>query len=228
MKTYIPSKNYSPRETKEEFIERMKKEAKERQFVPVVFNGKKYMVLFLASGFVTASFGRFQVIPAKVLFGRWGWHYILVYPDLETLLEKDKIILRLDSGCYPGMVFGDTICDCKNQLEMAQKLCLKDKGGIIVHIPAHDGRGHQHARLTCERLFHELNMHWKKAEKLFHEKEMLIDLRTYEESAIILKALGFANHTFRMATNNLKKVTAFKDFGIKIIGVNPVKVKKSK
>lgn len=57
-----------------------------------------------------------------------------------------------------------------------------------------------------KRLFNELNMPYAKAAKAFYKKDELIDIRTYDECAIILKALGFKNHTFKMATNNPKKV----------------------
>lgn len=218
MKTYIPSNNYHPRETREEFIERLKKESREKQFVPVNFNGKKYTVLFLTSGFITTSFGRFQVIPAKVLFGRWGWHHILVYPNLEKVLRKNKLTLRLDSGCYTGMVLGDNICDCKEQLEVVQKLCVKNNGGVIVHIPEQDGKGYKYVEWVGKRLYDELGISEKEVTIAFYEKEELADLRTYEESAIILKALGFKGHTFKVATNNPKKIRALKDAGIKVSG----------
>lgn len=222
MKTYISSKIYNQKESKDEFIERMKKEAKERQIIPIVFNGEKKMVMFGTEGQIITSFGKFQMIPAKVLFGKWGWHYVLLYPNLETLLKKKEIILRLDSGCFSGMIFGDTTCDCHEQLKLAQKYCVKNKGGIVIHIPEQDGRGNKYSKMAEKRLFDELNMSYAKAAKAFYEKDELIDIRTYDESAIILKALGFKNHTFRMATNNPKKVRAFKDAGMKLSGVKSV------
>lgn len=218
MKTYIPSKNYHPKETREGFIERLKKESREKQFIPVDFNGKKYAVLFLTSGFITTSFGRFQVVPAKVLFERWGWHHVLVYPDLEKALRKNKLILRIDSGCYTGMVLGDNICDCKAQLENVQKLCVKNNGGVIVHIPEQDGKGYKYIEWVGKRLYDELGMSEKEAMIAFYGKEELADLRTYEESVIILKALGFKGHTFNVATSNPKKIKALKNAGIKISG----------
>jgi len=218
MKKYIPSKNYNLKEGEEKFIERLKKESKEKQLILVNFNGKKYTVMFLANGFIATHFGRFQVIPAKVLFGKWGWHHVLVYPDLETLLKKDKMILRLDSGCYTGMVLGDNICDCKDQLEKAQKLCVKNNGGIIVHIPEQDGKGYKYVEWIGKRLVEELGMHYEKAAITFYEKEELMDLRTYDESAMILKALGFKGHTFKIITSNKNKIKALKDAGMKISG----------
>ena len=222
MKTYISSKNYNEKETKEEFIERIKKEAAERQTVPIVFNGEKKIVLFGTEGQIISSFGKFQLVPAKVLFGKWGWHYVLIYPNLETLLKKNNIILRLDSGCFSGMVLADVTCDCHEQLKLAQKYCVENGGGIVVHIPEQDGRGHKHFKMAEKRLFDELKMDYAKAAKAFYEKDELIDIRTYDESAIILNALGFEGHTFKMATNNPRKVQAFKAAGMKVAGMKSV------
>jgi len=222
MKTYIASKDYNINEGKWEFIERMKNESRKKQIIPVNFNGKKEAVLFGTEGRIITFFGIFQLVPAKVLFGKWGWHYVLIYPNLETLVKKNNIIVRLDSGCFSGMIFGDTTCDCHEQLKLAQKYCVENKGGIIVHIPEQDGRGHRHLKMAEKRLFDELNMEYAEGAKAFHKQDKLIDIRTYDESAIILKALGFKNHTFKMATNNPKKVQAFKDAGIKLSGTRPV------
>lgn len=225
MKKYIPSKNYNPRETIESFVERLKREAKEKQFVTVGFSGKKEVVLFGVSGLITTEFGRFQLVPAKVLFGKWGWHFVLVYPDLESLLKQKKITIRLDSGCYSGMVFGDIICDCGEQLKMAQKLCVRNGCGIIIHMPEHDGRGHKQIKMAEKRLIDELGLSVAEAAKFFHGKDEMIDVRTFNEAATILKALGFQRHAFEMATNNPKKVKAFEIAGVNVVSAKSIHIK---
>lgn len=225
MKPYISSKKYSENESKKEFAERIKKEPKEKQLIPVNFRGKKYAVIFSPSGFITTSFGRFQVIPSKVLFGKWGWHYVLIYPGIEKLPDNQKIVLRLDSGCYSGMVFDDIVCDCREQLKIAQKLCVQNNGGIIIHMPEHDGRGYKSLKWAEKRLIDELEMGVAEAAKLFHGKEEMTDIRTFDEAAIILRALGLENHTFEIATNNPKKIRAMKSAGIKLESAKSVLVK---
>lgn len=220
MRKYIPSKNYHPEESKEAFVARLRQDGKNEQFIQVKISGKTYTIRFAPSGFVSTKFGRFQVIPCKVMPGKWGWQYILAYPDVQTLLKKKKIILRLDSACYTGMVLGDTVCDCARQLREAQKFCVDHGGGIIVHLPAQDGKGQLFTRLYRERLVHELGVTWEEYFELFAKEEK--DLRTFEESAIILKALGFAGHSFELATQNKKKISAIEKAGMKVSKVRSI------
>jgi GTP cyclohydrolase II len=223
MKSYIPSKPYTAKEGENNFIERVKREAATKQLVFVNFKGKKRAVLFGTEGQIITYFGKFQMVPAKVLFGRWGWHYVMLYPNLKILLKKKDIILRLDSGCFSGMVLGDITCDCHEQLKMSQRYCAENGGGIVIEIPEHDGMGNKEIKMAEKRLTDEIGMSLVMATEIFRGKK--VDARTYEESAIILKALGFKNHTFKMATNNPKKVQAFKQAGMKLSGVQSVRAK---
>jgi len=77
----------------------------------------------------------------------WKNYSVIVKADInkETLTPSFKdmsnLVLRIDSGCKTGQVFGDMTCECNEQLDLAMKT-LNDKGeGMIINIPAQDGRG---------------------------------------------------------------------------------------
>lgn len=215
---YIPSKEKTIDETRAGFIKRIKKETKENQQKIVNFNNKKFGVIFGTEAPIITPYGTFQMIPAKVAEGKWGRHYFLFYPDLETLLKKEKMLLRIDSGCFSGMVLGDITCDCLEQLRISQKACVASGGGIVIEIPGQDGRGWgSDKKMATQRLMHDLDMSTAEVARAFYGSDELTDIRTYDECAIILKAFGFnKKQCFEMVTNNPRKIEGFKEMGMKV------------
>ena len=91
----------------ENFVAQIKKESLGRQVVEV--DGHK--VIFGVEGPIILKEGKFWSISAHIENGRWGTHYILVSPNLQTLSTSKECFIRLDSGCISG-VLGDITCDC--------------------------------------------------------------------------------------------------------------------
>ena len=215
---YIASRKKAWEETKATFVKRIRKEAKANQQLKVKFNGKEFVVIFGTEAPILAPYGTFQMIPAKVEGGKWGRHYFLFYPNLETLLKRKEILLRIDSGCFSGMVLGDITCDCLEQLRISQKACIASGGGIVIEIPGQDGRGWGgDKKMATQRLMYDLEITTAEAARAFYGSDELTDIRTYDECAIILKAFGFnKKHCFEMATNNPRKIEGFKEMGMKV------------
>jgi GTP cyclohydrolase II len=204
-------------ETNELYIQRLVAESAKYQFVKVMFQDQSHYVAFGVPGPIITKYGTFIMIPAEVIGGKWGIHYFLGYPDLETLKKIKDIFIRLDSGCHSGMVLGDITCDCKDQLDKAQKLCIENGSGVIVHIPGHDGRGWGDYKMANQKIMNELDMDTVTAARMFYGNEDSIDQRTYSEAAIILRALGFnEQHSLHLATNNPEKIKAFEELGIPV------------
>ena len=204
---------YTPSNLKisKNFIRNVKKEASERQVVEI--DGKK--VIFGVEGPILLKNGIFWSISAYVENGRWGKHYILIFPDLKTLIERDGTFIRLNSGCMSSL-FGDITCDCLEQLRIAEKIILK-KGGIIIYIPDQDGRGwHEECKMANQRIMNETGLDTITAATKFYGKEN-IDIRTFDEAIMILKALGFPlKYRFNLGTKNPRKVNALKKAGFEI------------
>jgi len=115
------------------------------------------------------------------------------------------------------MAFGDTTCDCRDQLELTIKNCVENGSGIIIEIPSQDGRGWGDYKMANQRLMDEFSINTVQAAKIFYGHENMIDRRTYDECILILKSLGFnKEHTFLLGTNNPNKIKAFTKYDFKI------------
>lgn len=168
--------------------------------------------MFGVEGPIVFEVGKFWYVSAEVKGGKWGRHHILISPNLKVLIKRKKSFIRLDSGCLSG-VLGDITCDCLGQLRIAQGIALHN-GGIIIHIPAHDGRGWQEYKMAHQRIMNETGLDTITVAKEFCDGEDKIDIRTFDEAATILKALGFPEgYKFNLGTKNPKKVRALLEAG---------------
>ena len=148
----------------------------------------------------------------------WRDYYVLYIglldqnkmPNLAENNDKE-IIVRIDSGCLTGMVFGDRTCDCHEQLLIAIDSAIENGIGFIIHIPSQDGRGMGidfKLKTLGEQYYNHLNT-VESAKKVSHLEN--IDRRTYHGAVGCLELLG-VKHNMRLniATNNPEKIKAFK------------------
>lgn len=213
---YIPFEERG-KESPEKLATRIRKHAARYQFVPVIFNCENHYVAFGIAGPIITKFGRFMLVPAQVVGGRWGIHYFIFSPDFNAVIRHKELFIRLDSGCISGQIFGDITCDCREQFEIALQKCAEKVAGIVVHIPGHDGRGWTQFKPANQFLMDKCEVDTVRAARLFYGDERDIDQRTYIEAIIILRALGFnERHMFNMATNNPRKIGAFIALGMNV------------
>ena len=148
----------------------------------------------------------------------WRDYYVLYIglldqnkmPNLTENNDKE-IIVRIDSGCLTGMVFGDRTCDCHEQLSIAIDSAIENGIGFIIHIPSQDGRGMGidfKLKTLDEQYYNHLNT-VESAKKVSQLEN--IDRRTYHGAVGCLELLG-VKHNMRLniATNNPEKIKAFK------------------
>lgn len=204
-------------ESVEEYIERIKKESESFQFVAVTSKtGKIEYAAFGTPGSVINNVGEFWMVPAQIVGGEWGVHYFLIYPDLPKLKEEKDLFMRIDSGCFIGMVFNDNTCDCKQQLEVAMQLCVENGSGLVIEIPNQDGRGWGEYKMANQRITNELGINTVDTANIFYEDPHLVDRRNYDEAALLLKAIGLGDKNVVLGTNNPKKIEAFTALGINV------------
>lgn len=73
---------------------------------------------------------------------QWEKYSVIVKAelDLETLIpvfnNKEQLVLRTDSGCETGQVFGDLTCECCGQLKLAMQKLTEVGEGMISTFPA--------------------------------------------------------------------------------------------
>jgi len=77
----------------------------------------------------------------------WEKYSVIIKAEinLETLnpifSQEDGLVLRTDSGCETGQLFGDLTCECCEQLKLAMQKIAEVGEGMIINIPRQDGRG---------------------------------------------------------------------------------------
>ena len=131
--------------------------------------------------------------------------------------SMDKIILRTDSGCETGQVFGDLTCECGVQLSLAMKKLSEEGEGIIVNIPHQDGRGMGLTfKLATLWLQESLGVNTVDSAALLAPGGV-IDIRTYAGVICILKFFEIPlTCKINLATNNPSKADVFAENGYAI------------
>lgn len=138
---------------------------------------------------------------------------------------SSSMLMRTDSGCETGQLFGDRTCECRQQLTLAMAEIAKAGSGLIVHIPHQDGRGKGLPfKLATLALQKELGIDTVEAARIMAQDET-IDSRTYAGVVGILQFLGVTPRTcISLATNNPRKAAVFLENGYSLTDFVPVVV----
>lgn len=147
---------------------------------------------------------------------QWNKYSVLVKAELnsETLNpifnRKDQLVLRTDSGCETGQLFGDLTCDCGEQLKLAMRTIAEIGEGMIINIPNQDGRGMGLTfKLATLWIQDVLKVHTVESAGLL-SPDGVIDIRTYSGVICILKFFGvLPSCIINFATNNPDKLCVF-------------------
>ncbi|MBI2459150.1 MAG: hypothetical protein HYV53_01185 [Parcubacteria group bacterium] len=151
---------------------------------------------------------------------QWEKYSVIVKAklDLETFIpifsQKDRLILRTDSGCETGQVFGDQTCECYEQLKLAMQTIAEVGQGMIINIPRQDGRGMGLTfKLATLWIQDALKVHTVESAGLLAPGGV-IDVRTYSGVICILKFFEVPpSCIINLATNNPEKVGVFSENG---------------
>ena len=151
---------------------------------------------------------------------QWEKYSVIVKAelDLETLTpvfsRQDRLVLRTDSGCETGQVFGDLTCECCGQLKLAMEKLAEVGEGMIINIPRQDGRGMGLSfKLATLWIQDALKVHTIQSASLLAPGGV-IDVRTYSGVVCILKFFGVPSSCIiNLATNNPEKVGVFGENG---------------
>lgn len=96
-------------------------------------------------GPLITAFGVFHHF-SFIIDDKWERYSVLVSGDLSSDFKPlfknvERLLLRTDSGCETGQLFGDRTCECGDQLQLAMKDISTAGEGVLVSIPTQDGRG---------------------------------------------------------------------------------------
>ncbi|QKG84275.1 bifunctional 3,4-dihydroxy-2-butanone-4-phosphate synthase/GTP cyclohydrolase II [Kroppenstedtia pulmonis] len=134
-------------------------------------------------------------------------------------ITPDKpVVVRVHSECLTGDVFASRRCDCGPQLDAALKRIQQEGTGILLYM-RQEGRG---IGLLNKLKAYKLQDEGLDTVEANKELGFLPDLREYGIGAQILKDLGVGK--MRLLTNNPRKITGLKGYGLEVIQVLPLQL----
>jgi GTP cyclohydrolase II len=130
---------------------------------------------------------------------------------------SDPVLLRVESSCVFGHVFGGAKCDCGDQLRAALTR-IDDRGsGMVIYALDEDARGHgvrAHFEMYVLRQHHGMD-----TETVHDELDLPVDARTYSYVGPILEHFGVESVV--IMTNNPERIEAIKKQQIPVVDRQP-------
>jgi len=126
-------------------------------------------------------------------------------------LNRDGLLVRIQSPCLFGESFGVNSCDCGQQLNDALKLGAQSEAFLLIYLSNQEGRGHG-LPVKIEAISLEVNEGLLMSES-FDKLGKELDLRNYDSAGKIISDL-VGGHCIKLLTNNPKKIEGLKALGI--------------
>lgn len=170
----------------------------------------------------------FNIVKKVLRNDDWKVYYIITRDNAE-IAQGDATetlpLVRIDSGCVSGQLYDDDTCDCLDQLHdgLYQVSQENAKNSLIIHIPAHDGRGYGTAPKAETEIYkrggrgrvNETKPLDTVSSAMLLYSPGIYDIRTYDGAAKILKEMGF--NKVCLLTDNAVKFETLKRHGIEPI-----------
>ena len=125
----------------------------------------------------------------------------------------DGVVVRLQSACQYGEIYGSLECDCREQLDLSMARMRDEGAGILIHLLDHEGRG---AGLRAKaRAYRHRRHDGLDTFESYARQGIPGDTRDYEIATEFLKKHLDLHHV-RLLTNNPEKIGAVRMAGIEV------------
>jgi GTP cyclohydrolase II len=140
-------------------------------------------------------------------------HTAIVQGDVEG---KERVPLRVHSECHTGDVWGSLRCDCRDQLEAAERYIAGQPFGAVIYLKQ-EGRGIGLLNKIKAYQLQDLGLDTIEANQYL---DLPVDGRDYKVAASIIRLLKI--RSVAVLTNNPDKIGQLTAEGIEVVERLPI------
>jgi GTP cyclohydrolase II len=160
------------------------------------------MIIRLAEGTLQTKFGTFT----QILYYDGQKETIALV--MGEVAHKENVLCRVHSHCISAHVFNSIECDCREQMEMSQRLIQEAGSGVVIWLDQ-QGKNNGHLALLQSRKLKDEGLSQAEA---YVKLGYPADARSYIRAAEILRELQVQSIT--LMTNNPEKVSQLREDGL--------------
>lgn len=170
------------------------------------------MIVKIAEGDLQTKFGPFK---EYLYYDGQKESIALVMGDVR---DKQNVLCRVHSSCVSAHIFNSIECDCREQMEISQKLIQNAGEGIIVWL---DQEGKANGHFALLRSIEQKKLGFTQTES-YEAIGFKRDARDFTRAAEIIKE--FSIKSIVMLTNNPDKKNTLTKHGIIVSGTKSLSI----